>query len=119
MLNAANIKAKGDSVGIPVTATVNTGALTSASAAASSAVSAAQDSAQRSQNQARQNQPSIINVQILGYGAEPVAGATAPAVPQEVSSYRPNNMVQVVGDGALTPAQLARLSQEEKQAFGL
>ncbi|QQB35150.1 filamentous hemagglutinin family protein [Achromobacter deleyi] len=119
VLNAANIKAKGDSVGIPVTATVNTGALTSASAAASSAVSAAQDSAQRSQNQARQNQPSIINVQILGYGAEPVAGATAPATPQEVSSYRPNNMVQVVGDGALTPAQLARLSQEEKQAFGL
>ena len=58
-------------------------------------------------------------MQILGYGAEPVAGAAAPAAPQEVSSYRPNNMVQVVGDGALTPAQLARLSQEEKQAFGL
>ena len=122
VLNAANIKAKGESTGVPVTASVNTGALTSASAAASSAVNAAQDSAQRSQNQARQNQPSIINVQILGYGSDPVAGAATPTStgsPQEVSSYRPNNMVQVVGDGALTPAQLAKLSQEERQAFGL
>ncbi len=122
VLNAANIKAKGESTGMPVASAVNTGALTSASSAATSAVNAAQDSAQRSQNQARQNQPSIINVQILGYGAEPAAGATPPppaGASQEVSSYRPNNMVQVVGDGALTPAQLARLSQEERQAFGL
>ena len=62
VLNAANIKT-GESVGVPVAASV-TGALSSASAAASSAVGAAQDSAQRAQNQARQNQPSIISVQI-------------------------------------------------------
>ncbi|WMD18154.1 filamentous hemagglutinin family protein [Achromobacter seleniivolatilans] len=123
VLNAANIKSEGDSIGVPVAASVNTGALTSASAAASSAVNAAQDSAQRAQNQARQNQPSIINVQILGFGAEPVSGTPSPqgkdGQANNGAAYRPNNMVQVVGDGALTPAQLAKLSSEEKQAFGL
>lgn len=123
VLNAANIKTKGDSVGLPPPTTVNTGALTSASSAATSATTAAQESAQRTQNQARQNQPSVISVQILGFGAEPVSDA--PAAPLKdgqaslAPSYRPNNMVQVVGDGALTPAQLAKLTPEEKQAFGL
>ncbi|WP_454673225.1 filamentous haemagglutinin family protein [Achromobacter pestifer] len=123
VLNAANIKTKGDSVGLPPPATVNTGALTSASSAATSAATAAQESAQRAQNQARQNQPSIFSVQILGFGAEPVSDAPAASNKGGQASlaptYRPNNMVQVVGDGALTPAQLAKLTTEEKQAFGL
>ncbi|MBU4190738.1 MAG: filamentous hemagglutinin family protein, partial [Proteobacteria bacterium] len=38
VVNAANIQAQGDSKGVPVTASVNTGALSSASAAATSAV---------------------------------------------------------------------------------
>ena len=71
VLNAANIKTQGESVGVPVAASVNTGALSSASAAASSAVGAAQDSAQRAQNQARQNQPSIISVADPGFGDDP------------------------------------------------
>ena len=123
VLNAANIKTQGDSIGVPVAATVNTGALTSASSAATSAASAAQDSAQRAQQQARQNQPSIINVQILGFGAEPISGAeptpSKDGQPANASAYRPNNMVQVVGDGALSASQLAKLSSEEKAAFGL
>ena len=82
VLNAANIKTQGESVGVPVAASVNTGALSSASAAASSAVGAAQDSAQRAQNQARQNQPSIISVQILGFGDEPTAGAASSPGPR-------------------------------------
>ena len=85
VLNAANIKAQGESVGVPVAASVNTGALSSASAAASSAVGAAQDSAQRAQNQARQNQPSIISVQILGFGDEPTAGAASSPGPRPLA----------------------------------
>lgn len=123
VLNAANIKTQGDSVGIPLAATVNTGALTSASTAATSAVNAAQESVQRSQDRARQNQPSIINVQILGFGEEPVSGGAPPlqrdSRVDNASAYRPNNMVQVVGDGALTAAQLEKLSSEERMAFGL
>ena len=101
---------------MPVAASVNTGALSSASAAASSAVGAAQDSAQRAQNQARQNQPSIISVQILGFGDEPTAarhpaGAAAPS-PERQAAYRRDGAVQVVGDGPLDATQLARLSAE-------
>ncbi|WZB77190.1 filamentous hemagglutinin family protein [Achromobacter insuavis] len=44
VVNAANIQVQGDSKGIPVTAVVNTGALSSASAASSAASGAAQDS---------------------------------------------------------------------------
>ena len=120
VLNAANIKAQGESVGVPVAASVNTGALSSASAAGS-AVGAAQDSAQRAQNQARQNQPSIISVQILGFGDEPTAGAASSgaAAPRErQATYRRDGAVQVVGDGPLDATQLARLSADERKAFG-
>ena len=123
VLNAANIKTQGESVGVPVAASVNTGALSSASAAASSAVGAAQDSAQRAQNQARQNQPSIISVQILGFGDEPTAGAASSPGPRLLArapgGYRRDGAVQVVGDGPLDATQLARLSAEERKAFGL
>ena len=48
-------------------------ALASASAS-SAAAGAAQESVQRAQQQSRQNLPSVISVQILGYGDEPAAG---------------------------------------------
>ena len=118
VVNAANIQAQGDSVGVPVAASVNAGALSSASAAATSAVNAAEGSAQRAQNEARQNQPSVINVQILGYGDEPVAGA-APAAPPAGSAaalpkYDAASAVQVLGAGALNASETGGLSAEEK-----
>ena len=80
VVNAANIQVQGESKGIPVTASVNTGALSSASAAASTATAAAQDVMQRDRAASRQNLPSIISVQILGYGDEQLpAGARRPA----------------------------------------
>ncbi len=98
VVNAANIQVQGDSKGIPLAAVVNTGALASASAASSAASGAAQDAVQRAQNQARQNQPSIISVQILGFGDEPAAGAPAPAQPRAAApAYRPDGVVQVQG----------------------
>jgi len=127
VVNAANIQAQGDSAGVPVTAGVNTGALSSASAAASSAVNAAQESAQRAQAEARQNQPSVINVQILGYGDEPVAGA-APAVPSAGAAsgtaagtpkYDAASAVQVLGAGALDAGETASLTAEERRKLML
>jgi hypothetical protein len=118
VVNAANIQAQGDSAGVPVAASVNTGALSSASAAATSAVNAAQDSAQRAQSQARQNQPSVINVQILGYGDEPVAGA-APA-PQgspsaSAPAYDAASAVQVLGAGPLNASEAGALREDERR----
>jgi len=100
IVNAANIQVQGQSKGIPVVAAVNTGALASASAAASNAATAAQDAVSRSRDAARQAMPSIINVQILGFGGGD-AGATLapPAAPQSASpvSYNPGGVVQVLG----------------------
>ncbi|MFD4838738.1 filamentous hemagglutinin family protein [Achromobacter sp. NPDC058515] len=122
VVNAANIQVQGESAGVPVTASVNTGALSSASAAATSAVNAAQDSAQRAQNAARQNQPSVISVQILGYGEEPVAGAAplpqagaAAAAPK----YDAASAVQVLGAGALDASETAKLSVEEQRRLAM
>lgn len=70
VVNAANIQVQGDSAGIPVIAAVNVGALTSASAAASTATQAAQDVVRQQQAAARQNQRSMVSVQILGFGSE-------------------------------------------------
>lgn len=72
VVNAANIQVKGDSAGIPVMATVNVGALTSASAAASNATQAAADVVRQQQAAARQGQRSSVAVQILGFGDQPL-----------------------------------------------
>ena len=82
VVNAANIQVQGESKGIPVTASVNTGALSSASAAASTATAAAQDVMQRDRAASRQNLPSIISVQILAMATSscrPAARRPAPA----------------------------------------
>ncbi|RQH28477.1 filamentous hemagglutinin family protein, partial [Pseudomonas aeruginosa] len=70
VVNAANIQTQGQSSGIPLVASVNTGALTSASAAASSATQAAEDVSRQQQAAARQRMPSVITVQVLGFGNE-------------------------------------------------
>lgn len=92
VLNAANIQVQGDSKGLPVLASVNVNALASASAAANSASQAAQDVMRKSQDDARRNQPSVISVQILGFGSAsssidpPARGNTAAASGYDVNS---------------------------------
>ena len=71
-----------------MTASVNTGALSSASAAASTATAAAQDVMQRDRAASRQNLPSIISVQILGYGDEQLPAGRAPASPASTPASR-------------------------------
>ncbi len=93
VLNAANVQVQGESNGLPVLATVNVNALTSASAAASSASQAAQDVMRKTQDDARRNRPSEISVQVLGFGA---TSNTEPQsrVPEQVSAYDPNSAFQ-------------------------
>lgn len=126
VLNAANIEVKGESKGVPLAVVVNVGALTSASAAASAASGAAQESVQRSRREARQNLPSIITVQVLGFGSEPLssAGTAVPVAPDSARRasasvamrYDPASPVKIVGMGERVDADLwQRLSPAERE----
>lgn len=114
VVNAANIQAQGQSSGIPMTAAVNVGALTSASQAAGSAVQAAEQVSR----QAQRNQPSTISVEILGYGDERLeagGGATATTA----AGYRYDSQVQVLGAGPLSPQSREQLTPEERDRLSL
>ncbi|MEV9619727.1 filamentous hemagglutinin family protein [Serratia marcescens] len=114
VVNAANIQTQGQSSGIPMTAAVNVGALTSASQAAGSAVQAAEQVSR----QAKRNQPSTISVEILGYGDERLeAGGSATATP--VAGYRYDSQVQVLGAGPLSPQSREQLTPEERNRLSL
>ncbi len=72
VLNAGNIQVGGKSSGVPTTTAPNIAGLSAASSAAGAANNAASDVGRQSQNQASadQNQipPSIITVEVIGYG---------------------------------------------------
>ncbi|MGE8150376.1 filamentous hemagglutinin family protein [Pseudomonas vancouverensis] len=116
VVNAANIQVQGKSSGIPVTATVNTGAITSASSAATSASMAADDVARQQQAAARKNQPSIVTVQVLGFGGEPLTPSSdgASRAPTPTPTYNPDSPVQVLGAGTLDDRARAQLTEEER-----
>ncbi|MNX23867.1 Heme/hemopexin-binding protein precursor [compost metagenome] len=67
VVNAANIQVKGDAVGIPAVAAVNTGALTAASSASSSVVAEAARLAERARPKTG-DIPAIITSRFLGFG---------------------------------------------------
>ncbi|MNJ94560.1 Heme/hemopexin-binding protein precursor [compost metagenome] len=122
VVNAANIKVAGEATGIPMIASVNVGALTSASAAASSAAAAAQDVMARDRSEARKNLPSVFTVRVLGFGNDvPEGGAadqpsSAPAGGvQRGAAYDKGSAFQVLGQGNLDPAQMARLTEVEQR----
>jgi filamentous hemagglutinin family protein len=122
VVNAANIQVKGQSVGIPTVAAVNVGALSNASAAASQAAGAAQEVLQRERVASRQALPSVFTVRVLGFGTEPLPGDPAgsgvrPAADglQRAVRYDPDSAFQLLGQGALDPAQRARLTEAEQR----
>jgi hypothetical protein len=71
IVNATNIQASGSTSGVPAVAAPNIGGLTSASSATAASSSAASSVAAGQQN-ATQTQvaeiPSLIDVEVLGYG---------------------------------------------------
>ncbi|MFC3943120.1 filamentous haemagglutinin family protein [Pseudomonas gingeri] len=112
VVNAANIQVQGKSSGVPVVASVNTGAITSASAAASSATQAADDVARQQQANARQNQPSVFTVQVLSFGQERLEPSREGA--SRSPAYNPDSPVQVLGAGPLDEQARQRLTAEER-----
>ena len=123
VVNAANIQVQGDSKGIPIAVSVNTNALASASAAATTASSAAQDVMQRERSAARQNQPSVFNVQILGFGTEPLPAGSGgepppPKPPAPSASYDPGSAVRVLGLGDLPAQAQQQLTEREQSNLG-
>ncbi|AZD15689.1 filamentous hemagglutinin family protein [Pseudomonas chlororaphis] len=118
VVNAANIQTQGESSGIPVVASVNTGALTSASSAASSATQAAEDVARQQQAAARQNMPSVFSVQVLSFGQERLA-PTQDGASRANPGYNPDSPVQVLGAGPLSDQARQQLTEEERRQLTL
>lgn len=117
VVNAANIQTQGKSSGVPLTASVNTSAMSSASAAGAAASQAAEDAARSQQAAARQGRPSIMTVEVLSLGNEPLPQEPAPA--QKTSGYNPDSPVQVLGAGPLSEQARARLTDEERKQISL
>ena len=111
VVNAENIQVQGESTGLPAVASVNVGALTNATNAANSAVQAAEQVSRGD----RGNRPSVITVEILGYGQERL-------VPEQdrntgVPDYRPDGVVRVLGAGELSEEQGAALTDAERRSM--
>ena len=109
VLNAVNIQVQGTKIGVPVAATVNVGALTSAAAAAGAVSKVAQSMVQQQQNDALSKQPSIIAVQVLGFGD----GSTS--INGNTNGYDPDSPVQVLGAGRLSSARKQSLTADERK----
>jgi hypothetical protein len=107
VLNADNIQVQGQKIGVPVAQTVNVGALSAAGAAAGAVSKVAQDMANQQKNDALSKQPSIISVQVLGFGD----GSTS----IQGSGYNPNSPVQVLGAGPLSDARKRALTDAERR----
>ncbi|WNL44455.1 filamentous hemagglutinin family protein [Dyella sp. BiH032] len=110
--NADNIQVQGEKIGVPVTQSVNVGALNAANAAASAVSKAAEDMARQQQDDARSKLPSVISVQVLG------AGDTSASLDSGKGAslrYDPSSPVQVLGGGMLSSRAMERLTPEERK----
>ncbi|MCK9917090.1 filamentous hemagglutinin family protein [Microbacteriaceae bacterium K1510] len=116
ILNAFNIQVNGLSVGLPTVASPNIGALTTASNAAGAA---SQTAAAPQTDTARQ--PSVIIVEVVGFGGE---GGEQPAHEREPQRRSegltpdPHDRVQILDAGALTSARRRELVNERRQLVG-
>jgi hypothetical protein len=109
VLNAFNIQVGGTAVGIPTVQGPPVAALT----ASNNTAGAGQQIAQPVQNN-NNDRPSVIIVEVLGYGGGSDDGSQPPRKDDkgrgdQKHSYDPDSPFQVVGNGALTAEQAARL----------
>jgi len=108
--NADNIQVQGEKIGVPVAASVNIGALNAASAAANAVTKAVDDVNKQQQDDARNKLPSVISVQVLGFGD----GTGAINDKDRRRRYDPNSPVQVLGAGQLSLRAKEQLTPEER-----
>jgi hypothetical protein len=118
IVNAANIQVQGTSSGIP---TVQAPSITAA-LSNSNATAATQQTA--TPTQSGNAQPSVIIVEVLGYG-----GGNGDSLPDDEQSRRrdrrsnndrmqdPFSPVQVIGSGELSPSQRRKLTAVERRNF--
>jgi TPP-dependent pyruvate/acetoin dehydrogenase alpha subunit len=120
--NTFNIQVQGTATGIPQAAVPNIGTLTSASNASGAVAAVAQQAASQARNRpVPQDLPSIITVEVIGYGG----GEESPDQQQERRRkkdersendpvYDPGSALQLVGNGRLNEAQRQALTDGEK-----
>ncbi len=119
VLNADNIQVQGKSTGVPVVASVDTGALTAATSAASAAT-------QMAQNLVRNNASGVpqrhwtITVQVEGFGdagGDNNDDSRKKHRPASLS-YNASSSILVLGFGGLEDAQRAYLTDKERSKLG-
>jgi len=110
VLNAANIQVQGSKIGVPVAQSVNIGALNAASAAAGAVTKVAQDMVNQQKNDALSKMPSIISVQVLGFGGD----NSSSIMGNGGSGYDPSSPVKVLGAGHLSELSKQSLTQIER-----
>jgi hypothetical protein len=114
IINAANIQAQGNVAGVPTIQAPNVAGLTEAS---NTAGAAAQQAAMPKQDTATAR-PSIIIVEVLGFGGGGGEEQPHPDDNQrrgQPRSYNSAAPIRVVGYGALTDAHMQDLTEEEKR----
>ncbi|WP_178130531.1 filamentous haemagglutinin family protein [Reyranella sp. CPCC 100927] len=119
ILNAANIQVQGSITGVPKAPPPNVGAMLSASTTAGAAAATTDPS--RQARQAPRDLPSIITVEVLGYGGGQGGGDTqrrddAPPRPGgSQQGYDAQGMFRVLGNGTFTGEQVRELTDEERR----
>ena len=74
VLNAGNIQVGGSSIGTPVIVAPNIAGLTAASNTVGATASAASETAQQARQTGQDDIPSIVTVEVLGYGGDDDGG---------------------------------------------
>ncbi len=115
--NVDNIQVQGKSTGIPVTAAVDTGALTAGSAAASAVTQMAQTLVKSNASGVPQCHW-IITVQVECFGDSGDGDDDNKKGKKVSATYRPLSPVAVLGFGGVGRTQSTYLTEEERSELG-